>query len=99
ALLLLRNAGRRAPQLGGIVKRQRLAERLEDGVVDVVVFQIAHLAAQVGWIQRQQRIEQVVQQLAAQGGPLRRADRQRLKDQSGFREAALDANTPDAPRL
>ena len=39
ALVSFRDAGRGAPQLRGIVERERLAERLEDDVVDVVVLE------------------------------------------------------------
>ena len=46
ALVRLRDPRRCAPQLRGIVERERVAERLEDDVVDVVVLEVAHLAAQ-----------------------------------------------------
>jgi hypothetical protein len=82
ALVSFRDAGRRAPQLRGIVERERLAERLEDDVVHVVVLEIADFAAQRGGIQGQHRVEQVVQQLGPQAGPFGGVGRKRLEYQA-----------------
>ena len=72
ALVGLRDPRRRAPELGGVVERQRLAKRLEDGVVDVVVLEIADLGPQLRGIQGQHRVEQILEQLGAEPGSLGR---------------------------
>ena len=84
---------------GGIVERQRVAERLEDDVVDVVVLQVAHLAAQRRPDSGPARVEEVVQQLGAQGRALGRVRRQRLEDESRFGEVVLVGDPPDTACL
>ena len=93
------HARRRRPELGRIEEPQRVAEGGEDRVVDVVALELSRLPPDVVELERQHRIEEVVQQLGAQRDPLGRRDRQRLEDQTGFEEVVFVGDDADARRL
>ncbi len=96
APLLGRHARRGRPQLARIEEPQRISEGREDRLVDVVALELARLAPDVVQLERQHRIEQVVEELRAQRDPLWRRHRQRLEDQSGFEEVVLVGDRADA---
>ncbi len=95
AHLLGRQAGGRRPELDRVEESERVAERGEDCVVDVVALELARLAPDVVRLERQHRIEQVVEQLGPQREPLGCGERQRLEDQPGFEEVILVDDGPD----
>ena len=98
-LLVGGDAGRLAPQLGGIVEGERVAERLEDDIVDVVGLEIAHLTLELGCLEGEHRIEQVMEELGAQQRALGGRDGQRLKDEARFQEVVLVGDAADASGL
>ena len=97
--LLGGNARGLTPQLARIVEPEGVPKRLEHFVVDVVVLQLGHLALQDRRFQGEHGIQEVVQQLGAEGEPLRRARRQCLENEAAFEEVVFVGDRPELRRL